>query len=239
MAGAGKKTFTAGETLTASDVNSYLMEQSVMYFGGTAARSSAIPTPSTGMTTYIGTTGTASIPQIETYTGSAWQTPYGLTQVVNASFTAASSLILNNVFSAAYDNYKIMTTLTQNSTFSATFMQLRTGSTTVTSNYDRRGVFINGVSSVSGSGTAGDTYMLIGNTGNGGTSFHTIELSNPFLARVTVGTLLAADNDSGGGRELFANAIYNSNSTSYESMVIGCSSGTITGNIKIYGYRNS
>ena len=35
MAGAGKKTFTAGEVLTASDVNTYLMEQSVMYFGGT------------------------------------------------------------------------------------------------------------------------------------------------------------------------------------------------------------
>ena len=54
MAGAGKKTFTAGEILTASDTNTYLMEQTVMYFAGTAARASAIPTPSTGMTTYIG-----------------------------------------------------------------------------------------------------------------------------------------------------------------------------------------
>ena len=105
MAGAGKKTFTAGEVLTASDVNTYLMEQSVMYFGGTAARSSAIPTPSTGMTSYIGATGTASIPQIETYTGSEWQTPYGLTQLANVNFTSAASVTIDNVFSATYLSY--------------------------------------------------------------------------------------------------------------------------------------
>ena len=52
MAGLGKKTFTAGEVLTASDVNGYLMDQAVMVFGGTAARSSAIPSPSEGMMSY-------------------------------------------------------------------------------------------------------------------------------------------------------------------------------------------
>jgi hypothetical protein len=67
MAGAGKKTFTAGETLTASDVNSYLMEQSVMVFGGTAARSSAIPTPSEGMFAV-----TTDDDELDYYNGSAW-----------------------------------------------------------------------------------------------------------------------------------------------------------------------
>jgi hypothetical protein len=67
MAGAGKKTFTAGETLTASDVNSYLMEQSVMVFGGTAARSSAIPTPTEGMFAV-----TTDNDKLDYYNGSAW-----------------------------------------------------------------------------------------------------------------------------------------------------------------------
>ncbi len=44
----GRKVFTAGEVLTASDVNDYLMDQSVMVFAGTAARSSAIASPETG-----------------------------------------------------------------------------------------------------------------------------------------------------------------------------------------------
>ena len=49
----GRKVFTAGEVLQAADVNDYLMDQSVMVFAGTAARGSAIPSPSEGMVTYL------------------------------------------------------------------------------------------------------------------------------------------------------------------------------------------
>jgi len=49
---AGRKVFTAGEVLQAADVNDYLMDQSVMVFAGTAARGSAIPSPTEGMVTY-------------------------------------------------------------------------------------------------------------------------------------------------------------------------------------------
>jgi hypothetical protein len=84
------------------------MEQSVMYFGGTAARSSAIPTPSTGMTTYIGTTGTASIPQIESYTGASWQTLGGLTLIANVPYSAATSVTLDNVFTTQFSNYRLI-----------------------------------------------------------------------------------------------------------------------------------
>jgi len=50
---AGRKVFTAGEVLQAADVNDYLMDQSVMVFAGTAARGSAIPSPTEGMVTYL------------------------------------------------------------------------------------------------------------------------------------------------------------------------------------------
>ncbi len=66
MAGLGYKVFTAGEVLTAANVNGYLMEQSVMVFAGTAARSSAIGTPSAGMVSYLTDTGT-----LQVY-GTAW-----------------------------------------------------------------------------------------------------------------------------------------------------------------------
>ena len=67
MAGLGKKTFTAGSVLTASDVNGYLMEQSVMVFASAAARSSAIPSPSAGMVTYLTDTN-----QMQAYNGTAY-----------------------------------------------------------------------------------------------------------------------------------------------------------------------
>ncbi len=50
---AGRKTFTAGEILTSADVNSFLMDQTVMVFDDDTARGSAIPSPSEGMTTYL------------------------------------------------------------------------------------------------------------------------------------------------------------------------------------------
>jgi hypothetical protein len=67
MAGLGKKTFTAGAVLTASDVNGYLMEQSVMVFASAAARSSAIPSPSAGMVTYLTDTNV-----MQAYNGTAY-----------------------------------------------------------------------------------------------------------------------------------------------------------------------
>jgi len=44
VAGAGRRTFTPGEVLTASNVMNYLQDQAVMNFAGTAARGSAIGT---------------------------------------------------------------------------------------------------------------------------------------------------------------------------------------------------
>ena len=48
-----KKTFTNGDVLPASDVNTYLMEQAVMTFANSAARTSALTSPVAGMVTYL------------------------------------------------------------------------------------------------------------------------------------------------------------------------------------------
>lgn len=68
MSGLGRKVFTAGEVLAASDVNGYLMDQSVMVFADEAARTSAIGTPTEGMFTY-----TSDDDAFEYWDGSAWQ----------------------------------------------------------------------------------------------------------------------------------------------------------------------
>ena len=67
MAGAGFKDFQAGEVLTAVDVDTYLMQQSVMVFAGTAARGSAMGTPTEGMFSYLKDTDA-----LEYYTGASW-----------------------------------------------------------------------------------------------------------------------------------------------------------------------
>jgi hypothetical protein len=53
-----RKVFTAGEVLSATDVNTYLMDQMVQTFAGTAARGSAIGTATEGMVTYLADSNT-------------------------------------------------------------------------------------------------------------------------------------------------------------------------------------
>ena len=67
MAGAGFRTFSVGEVLTANNVNTYLMQQSVMVFATAAARTSGIAAPSEGMLTYLSDSNTFSY-----YDGSGW-----------------------------------------------------------------------------------------------------------------------------------------------------------------------
>ena len=62
-----RKTFVAGTLATASDVNTYLMNQSVMVFATAAARNTAIPTPTEGMLTYQ-----SSNDHLTVYTGADW-----------------------------------------------------------------------------------------------------------------------------------------------------------------------
>jgi hypothetical protein len=84
MAGLGRKVFTAGDVLTASDVQNYLMDQTVMNFAGTAARSSAIATPTEGMVTYR-----QDVDNLETYNGTSWLPATAILQVKSASTSAA------------------------------------------------------------------------------------------------------------------------------------------------------
>jgi hypothetical protein len=73
MAGAGAKLFVAGTILTAAQVNTYLMDQTIMRFATTAARDAAFggagePTLAEGMFCYIDADDS-----LYYYDGSAWQ----------------------------------------------------------------------------------------------------------------------------------------------------------------------
>jgi hypothetical protein len=238
MAGAGKKTFTAGETLTASDVNTYLMEQSVMVFGGTAARASAIPTPSTGMTSYIGVTGTATIPQLETYTGSAWQTPYGLTLVANASFSAASNITIDNVFSALYRNYSLFIDFTASTGLSVNAQLRNTVPATLNTNYGNQRIVAASTGLTAARNTATTTFTVVG--AHSATPQNArLNISSPFLAQATTFSADGIYTPSTAAIEYVPNVGVQSDATSCQGIVITTSTGNITGSLRIYGYRDA
>jgi hypothetical protein len=72
MAGAGAKLFVSGDVLTAAQVNTYLMDQSIMRFANAAARDAAFggagePTLAEGMVCYLIDENTLLY-----YSGSSW-----------------------------------------------------------------------------------------------------------------------------------------------------------------------
>ena len=59
--------FQVNEILTAANVNTYLMDQSVMTFADAAARTAALPAPTAGMMTFL-----VDVAQVNVYDGTEW-----------------------------------------------------------------------------------------------------------------------------------------------------------------------
>jgi len=93
MAGAGYKLFATGDVLTAAQVNTFLMQQTVMVFADSAARTTALSgVLAEGMVSYLQDTNS-----LEVYDGSAWVGATGditaLTAGTGISITSATGPI--------------------------------------------------------------------------------------------------------------------------------------------------
>ena len=67
MPPSGFKVFTAGDVLTAADVNNYIMQQQVGVLASAAARGSAITSPNEGQFAFLKDTDTLTF-----YDGTDW-----------------------------------------------------------------------------------------------------------------------------------------------------------------------
>lgn len=101
--GSGFKNFTAASVLTASDVNNFLMEQSVMSFASTGARDVSVTAPEDGMVAYIRSNDSSE--GLYTYNGTSWRkgpgwnAPWGLLakdKKTNTSVTSATHSTLQD-----------------------------------------------------------------------------------------------------------------------------------------------
>lgn len=89
MAGAGYKLFNTGDVLTAAQVNTYLMEQTVMVFDDAAARTTALSgVVSEGMISYLKDTNA-----VEVYNGSTWVASDDPNAIQNSLLTTTGDII--------------------------------------------------------------------------------------------------------------------------------------------------
>jgi len=125
MAGLGWRKFQAGEVLTASNLQSYAVDQSVQVYAGTAARGSAIGTAVTeGMVSYR-----SDADVIEAYNGSAWKqiakTTGGILQVLDVTLSGVQQITQR---SYANDLANFTISITPTSSSSKFFLLCRVGS---------------------------------------------------------------------------------------------------------------
>ena len=242
--GAGFKTFTAGSILTASDVQNYLQDQSVMVFGGTAARSSAIGTANfeEGMLTYL-----TDVDKLQVYTGASFVDVYpaaatnqGLTLINTTSFSGVASQSINDVFSATYDTYRIIfyrdSVVTSSSGSS---LRLRVSSTDLASGYNYAKQLVRSNNSFQTFYIAGGTELGLADGADSAGKAVIIDIANPF--RSTSGTdktfNYMAMGISSGYNYVGLNYGWVDSATSYTGFSLINDTGNMTGSVSVYGFN--
>ena len=159
----------------------------------------------------------------------------GMDLINKTDFSAVSSVSLNNVFSSAYDNYRVVTDMTGSTTLDAQFRFRSGGADNSSASYSRQQITGLYVDSVIGSGATGST-VLYADYFSGASQRHgnAFDVYLPFAAAYTAvlgSKVMVPQSGIFGG-------IFNAN-TSFDGFSMIASTGTISGTIRVYGYRNS
>lgn len=160
-------------------------------------------------------------------------TDQGLVHINTTTFSAVSSVSLNNVFTSAYQNYRIIID-GSSSADTELYQRLRLGGTdAIAANYNAQ-IFTATGTSLSGVRIQNQTLAYVG-TPSG--KFNVIiDIFNPQIAVPT--TYL--DQSGRTSNTPTVNAISGNHdvATSYDGITTYPGTGTITGTIRVYGYKN-
>jgi len=187
----------------------------------------------------IGTTGqvlnvSSGIPAWTTASAGA------LTFITGTTFSAVASFSLPaNTFTATYDNYLVRFQLTDASASSAVTLKLRAGGTDTSSGYYSAQYRVDYQLTVTSLGENATTSWGLGSINTGGTNQqifqYDLNIKQPFNTKHTMVNSAGSLGNIVSSVGLLAKV----DTTSYDSLTFACSSGTITGNYRVYGYANS
>jgi hypothetical protein len=165
----------------------------------------------------------------------------GLTLLSTTTFSAVSNHSVNDVFSATYDNYKVVFILSGCSADASVFMKLRVSGTDSSASYN----FIVPSYDTSGGASFGQAapdssgqflYRIDG--GNNNSSYLAdLTISSPFLSAFTSFVGIGVGRDGGGLTEGASTQGTHNVATSYTGLTVLTSSGNFTGSVSVYGYN--
>ena len=203
----------------------------VLPFADSTARGTALPSPTDGQYSYLQDTNAT-----EYYNGSAWVAAGvapGLVHINTTTFSAVSSVSLNEIFSSAYQNYQIILT-GQGSVYASTNFRLRVAGTdnSTASSYLIQRLAASGttVSALEATNTYAEFAELQTNP-----TAAVMNIFNPAVATPTNAMTQTIVYQ----RPILIYGATHTQSVAYDGITIYTLSGTITGTIRVYGYKNS
>jgi hypothetical protein len=186
--------------------------------------------------------------KVEAYNGTDWvsvapTTSQGLTLINTTSFSAVSSVSINDVFSATYDNYKILVVVDTNTFGDGNIsMRLRvSGTDNSDADYYTQNCGFTDFNATDNFRVSNGTSWFVAATNSGATGAAAstrIDIFNPFKA-VRTTTLGQSESEAGSGAmTIFNFGQIHLDATSFTGFTLFATSGNFaTGKVITYGYN--
>tara|TARA_R110000868_G_scaffold51994_3_gene164616 strand:+ start:1075 stop:1809 length:735 start_codon:yes stop_codon:yes gene_type:complete len=233
-------TFTAGEVLTAANMN-ISARTGIPVFADSTARDAAFggtgeKTLAEGQFAYLESTNATQY-----YDGSTWQAVASSSGLVcvkaETAVSAAASATADSVFTSTYTNYLLLVNFTTSA--DQLCIKFRAGGTSTSSGYNTTQILINDTTITSSRVTSQANIRIQQSVGAESSSI--IQIFNPQLAiptRLTQHTALNVS-DYTTGSQLNMRASNQSGLTAFDGIELLALTGTWTGNYAIYGYSKA
>jgi hypothetical protein len=173
-----------------------------------------------------------------TATGLAYAAPAaGALELINTTtFTTVASQSVNDVFSATYQNYLILINALSSTGNSLDLRTRVSGSDLTGNNYNYQRLAADGIDAEAGR-TSNTSSMRIGEVRATNETLISVLVGNVFATKLTSFINQGLDNlTTTPIIEIFCGNV--NNSTSYTGFTIFVGSGTISGTLRVYGYKN-
>lgn len=209
----------------------------------------------------VGSNQQVLVADSSTASGLAWVSE-GLTQIIPSSvsvgsgsgsvssggavtFSGASTASINGCFTSTYENYRVLITTSAMSTNLELRLRLRVSGTDSTgTNYSGSGIYnYSNSATVGGLNFTGATMFTLGGSGTilnsaaPARNLFSLEFGRPFIASETIINNVSSIQDTGGFRNTMQGFLHDA-ATSYDGFTLYTSTGTVTGTVRVYGYRN-
>lgn len=158
----------------------------------------------------------------------------GLTVITSQTLTGASSISVNSCFTSTYENYRLVMYVT-GTVNNWTSFRFRAAGSDAATNYTNQRLRATGASAAA-TGTTAATEVYIGEHDTA-QSVYVYDILTPQLARQS--TIIGSNMRSSSVSDLIFIAGANTASTQFDGFSIIPASGTLTGVLRVYGYKNS